>query len=80
MSSMGNRLEDSHTHNPEIQFRESQITASYDGGQYLSLWCLGGSQTHSGITTFPTGVWGTDCGPEVALGQDSISHLKMTIF
>lgn len=31
---------------------------------FLSLWCLGGFQTQSGLTTFPTAVWGMDCGPE----------------
>lgn len=46
------------------QFHEGHVTASHDRGQFLSLWCLGGLQTQSGLTTFPTAVWGMDCGPE----------------
>lgn len=31
---------------------------------FLSPWCLGGIQNQSGLATFPTAVWGTDCGAE----------------
>lgn len=41
----------------------SHMTQSCDLGLFfLSLWCLGGLQTQSGLTTFPTAVWGMDCG------------------
>lgn len=31
---------------------------------FLSPRCLGGIQSQSGLATFPTAVWGTDCGAE----------------
>lgn len=46
------------------EFRKGHMTVSRDWGHFLSLWWLGGLQTQSGLTTFPTAVWGMDCGPE----------------
>lgn len=69
--------------NAALQVSRSHGTASRDEGLTLFLWCLGGLQTQSGLTTVPTDVWGgMECGPrgmceaQLALKRYDCLHMK----